>query len=245
MLKLNLGFAIEKVKQNPPELKGFFMLLKDKTLPPFLILHQMEIGPLQNFQYFLGDAQTKEIAVIDPAWDVQYLCEEIKKYGYSVKSIFLTHGHPDHVNGLADILKEHDVPAYISKHEAPFYKPKHKNIVEIENNSILKIGSIEFKCILAPGHTPGCQVFMHKNVAIVGDLLFIDGCGRCDLPGGDARVMYDSLYSVVMHWPDSTIIFPGHNYGEVPYATLASQKKTNPYLLAESREDFLMHRMGF
>lgn len=215
------------------------------TLPEHLILHQMQLGPMANFLYFLGDLRTKEIAVIDPAWDVDYLCEKAKKHGYTIKSIFLTHGHGDHVNGLKEILSRHNVPAYISKHEAPFLKPKHKNIVEVESNQVLKLGGLEFKCLLTPGHTPGCQSFLHQNVMISGDAMFIDGCGRCDLPGGDPKIMYNTLYNVIMKLPDDTMIFPGHDYGPTPFATLKQQKETNPYLTCRSEEEFLVHRMGF
>ncbi len=209
-----------------------------------LILKQFEIGPLNNFIYFLGDAQTKEIAVVDPAWDVPYLCKEIEKNSYKVSSIFLTHGHPDHVNGLKDILNRFDVPVYISSQEALFYKPQHKNMVEVEDHQKLKIGRIEFECILTPGHTPGCQCFKYENVLITGDTLFMDGCGRCDLPGGNAKEMYNSLYNILMKLPDSTLLYPGHNYGSASYATLAQQKKTNPYLQCKSLQEFLEERMG-
>jgi len=213
-------------------------------LPENLILKQMELGPLQNFLYFIGDVKSKEIAVIDPAWDIPFLCREAEKEGYTITSIFLTHGHPDHVNGLDEILSVYDVPAYISKHEAPYYKPKHKNIVEVEDGEKLKIGQLEFDCILTPGHTPGGQCFHTKNVLITGDTLFIDGCGRIDLPGGDARELYKSLYDTLMKLPEETILFTGHNYGPVPFATLAEQKRTNPYLVCGSMKEFLQNRMG-
>ncbi len=213
-------------------------------VPQNLILKQMEIGPLANYLYFLGDAQTKEIAVIDPAWDVDFLCSEAEKENYKITSIFLTHGHPDHVNGLEEMLSRHDVPVYISKHEADFYKPQHKNMVEVENHAKLKIGNIAFECILTPGHTPGCQCFKHENILIAGDAVFIDGCGRCDLPGGDAKIMYDTLYNIIMKLPDETVIYPGHNYGPKPSATIGEQKKTNPYFTCQSKEEFLQHRMG-
>ncbi len=214
------------------------------NLPANLILKQMQVGPMQNFQYFIGDAATKEIAVVDPAWDVPFLCKEADKLGYKIASVFLTHGHMDHVNGLAEMLKRHDVHAYISKHEADFYKPKHKNIVETENHTKLKIGNIEFECLWTPGHSPGCQGFLYKNTLIAGDTIFIDGCGRCDLPGSDPKKQYNSLYNIIAKLPDDTLIFPGHDYGPTPHATVGEQKETNPYLLCKNLEEFLIERMG-
>ncbi len=214
------------------------------NLPDNLILKQMEVGPADNFIYFIGDAKTKEIAVVDPAWDVDYLCSEAEKEGLTITCILLTHGHPDHVNGLDEILSKHDVPAYISKHEAAYYKPKHKNIVEVEDGEKIKIGNIEIECILTPGHTPGGHCLKYENVLITGDTIFIDGCGRCDLPGGDAKKMYTSLYDILMKLPDETLLYVGHHYGPTAVATLGSQKKTNPYLLCSSMKEFLQQRMG-
>ena len=214
------------------------------NLPKNLILKQMEIGPARNFQYFVGDARTKEIAVVDPAWDVKFLCSEIKKAGYKVVCVYLTHGHRDHVNGLEEFLKSYDVPAYICKYEADFYKPKHKNLKELDNHAKLKIGQLEFECLWTPGHSPGCLCLRYENVLIAGDTIFIDGCGRCDLPGSDPRKQYHSLYEVVMKLPDDTLLFPGHNYGPVPFATVGEQKETNPYLTCGSLNEFLEERMG-
>lgn len=211
---------------------------------PELILAQMEIGPLNNFIYFLGDAKTKEIAIVDPAWDVDFLRDEAKKKGYKITKVFLTHGHPDHVNGLKDLLKTHDVPVYLSEHEADFYTPPFKNIIKVADREKLTIGNIEFECLHTPGHTPGCQCFKYKDVLIAGDTLFIDGCGRVDLPGGNGKTLFKSLYNVILKLPDTTVIYPGHNYGAVQFETLAEQKKTNPYLQAGDLENFLNERMG-
>jgi glyoxylase-like metal-dependent hydrolase (beta-lactamase superfamily II) len=213
-------------------------------LPPNVIFKQMEIGPMENFQYFIGDERTKEIAVVDPSWDVDYLCGEAKKNGYKITAVFLTHGHPDHTNGVAQMVKRHPVPVYISKHELGILKPRVKNLIEVNDREKLKTGNIEWECFHTPGHSPGCQLFKHDDILIAGDTLFIDGCGRCDLPGSDPKRMYYSLYDVVMKMPDSTMIYPGHNYGPAPFATLASQKKTNPYLTCKSMEEFLSQRMG-
>src|SRR4029079_18899730 len=97
-----------------------------------------------TFLYILGDRSAGNAAIVDPAWDVPFLRKEAEKMGLKITSVFLTHGHHDHVNGLAEILKTHDVPVYISKHEAAMYKPKHKNIVEIKDREKLKLGNVEF-----------------------------------------------------------------------------------------------------
>ena len=213
-----------------------------------LLIQPYEIGPLNNFLYLLGDPATREMAVVDPAWDVPFLCREAERLGYKITQIFLTHAHPDHVNGLDQMLARHNVPVYISKHEASFLRPKTKNLVNIPDVSAqhavpLCVGTIEFQVLHTPGHTPGCQCFLAQGQMISGDTLFIDGCGRCDLPGSDPRAMYNSLYNILMKLPDETLVYPGHNYGPTPTDTIGRQKQTNPYLQCSSLGEFLGERM--
>ncbi len=209
-----------------------------------LLIYQYEIGPLNNFLYLLGDPQTKEMAIVDPAWDVPFLLNEAKRLGYRITKTFLTHGHHDHTNGLTTLLAANPVPVYISKYEAPFLRPKIDKLIDVTEKDQLTVGKINFDIIHTPGHTPGCQCFLAEGNLICGDLLFIDGCGRCDLPCGDPSVMYNSLYNTLMTLPNSTIVYPGHNYGPTPTDTLGHQKKTNDYLKCNSLEEFLHERMG-
>jgi glyoxylase-like metal-dependent hydrolase (beta-lactamase superfamily II) len=211
---------------------------------PEMILKQIEIGPMQNFIYFIGDAAQKEVAVVDPAWDVGAIQREAANHGWQITKILLTHGHPDHVNGIKDLQKTHDIPVFLSKYEANYYVPPCRNLHKVEDGQEVLIGGLKIICHHTPGHTPGGQCFHCRDILITGDTMFIDGCGRCDLPGGDPKAMYHSLFDIIQKLPGHTIIYPGHNYGPSISATLASQKETNPYLTAASEKDFLRRRMG-
>jgi len=209
-----------------------------------LLIQQYEIGPLNNFLYLLGDPETKEMAIVDPAWDVDFLCREAKRLGYKITKVFLTHAHPDHVNGLDKLLSMHQVPVHISKYEYPPMRPCITSLVDVTQQDKLSVGKINFDILHTPGHTPGCQCFLAQGQLISGDTLFIDGCGRCDLPGSDPKAMYNSLYNILMKLPDETVVFPGHHYGPTPTDTIGHQKQTNPYLQCNNLKEFLVERMG-
>ena len=209
-----------------------------------LLIQQYEIGPLNNFIYLLGDPETKEMAIVDPAWDVDFMLQEAKRLGYTITKAFLTHAHPDHVNGLEKLLSIQQIPVYISKFELPAMRPHVNGLVDVTDKDKLSVGKIDFDILYTPGHTPGCQCFLAQGQIFTGDTLFIDGCGRCDLPGSDPKVMYNSLYNVLMKLPDETVIHSGHHYGPIPTDTMGHQKQTNFYLQCNSLKEFLVERMG-
>jgi len=198
---------------------------------------------MENFVYFLGCARTKEIAVVDPAWDIDFLRRKAKQRDYKIVAVLLTHGHFDHVEGLDKFLSTHDIPVYISEYESGFYMPECKNLKTTADREIIRIGQIEVECIHTPGHSTGCQCYRTGDILLTGDVLFIDGCGRCDLPGGSLKAMHNSLYDIILKLPDSLIVYPGHNYGDKPFAALKEVKQQNIYLQAGSEDDFLKNRV--
>ena len=210
-----------------------------------LILNQMEVGPMENFIYFVGDKSTGEVAVIDPAWDARFLIEEAKKNNLKIKAAFVTHGHFDHTNAVEDLLKTLDIPVYINEHEADFFKFNwgKENVKKTKSGDKLKIGNIDVEFVHTPGHTPGSQCFLVHNHLVSGDTLFINGCGRCDLPGGDVEQMFDTICNKLMRMPDDTLIFPGHNYADKKYDELKNQKKTNPYMQYDNLMAFVGRRL--
>ena len=115
-----------------------------------------------------------------------------------------------------------------------------EHLKKVGNEEKITVGKIEITLIHTPGHTPGSQCFLIKDNLISGDTLFIRTCGRSDLPGSDPKKMYESLTQKLMKLPSKTVLYPGHNYGDLSSSTLEEEKKKNPYLLCESLETFLM-----
>jgi len=207
-----------------------------------LIIEQIEIGPMQNFTYIVGSRSTREVVIVDPAWDIQMLLNHIQERDYELTGALVTHYHPDHcggsfgghnVDGVAQLLENKPVKVYTHKIEADGLKKvtglSDGDLVKVASGDKLDVGQIEIEFLHTPGHTPGSQCFRIKNTLVSGDTLFINGCGRVDLPGSDSAEMYRSLQKLA-ELPDETLLLPGHNYGHVPNATLGETKQHNAYL---------------
>ena len=210
--------------------------------PSNLIVEQIEIGPMQNFTYVIGCRRTHDVAIVDPAWDVTNLVEHINNKGYNLTAALATHYHPDHVGGsfgnnevegVAKLMEINPVKVHAHKLEVPGLRKvtalSDSDIVSVESGDTLKVGDIEIEFLHTPGHTPGSQCFRVKNTLISGDTLFINGCGRVDLPGSNSEDMYHSMCKLC-GLPDDTLLLPGHNYGHVPNATMGETKQMNTYL---------------
>lgn len=208
-----------------------------------LLLRQFEVGLMENFVYFIGDQQTREILVVDPAWEVDTILEKAQNENLKIVGALITHHHYDHTNGIEELLQTHDVPVYINKHDMPWIHVQSTNIVQVESAHKVQCGNIEVELIHTPGHTPGSQCFHVSNNLVSGDTMFINACGRCDFEGGNPREMYFSLTKRLGKMSDDTILLPGHNYAAVPTSTFGEQRKTNPYLLCDSLDNFLRMRV--
>ena len=219
---------------------------------PELIIEQIEIGPMQNFTYLIGSRATREVVVVDPAWDIDGLLKHINERDYRLSGALVTHYHPDHIGGafggheiegLAELLAKNPVHIYANREEAAGVKKvtgiSDSDLKAVDSGDTLSIGDIEVEFLHTPGHTPGSQCFRIKNTLLSGDTLFINGCGRVDLPGSDVEDMFRSMRKL-SDLPDDTLLLPGHNYGPVPNATMADTKQQNPYLKVDDVNTFKM-----
>ncbi len=211
-----------------------------------LYLRQMEVGPMENFVYLIGDPVTRCAMVVDPAWQVDTILKTAEVDEMKIVGALISHHHYDHTNGIEELLNATDCKVYVNKHDAEFVKPGGPHRVKVDNGEEISVGNVKIKMIHTPGHTPGSQCFQVRNHLVSGDTLFIKGCGRCDLPGGDPEQMYYTLTQKLMPMDDNIILLPGHNYAEKPQSTLGEEKKENPFLKTASMslKDFLNLRMG-
>lgn len=205
---------------------------------------------MANFVYLIGDAATREVVLVDPAWQIDTLSRLIEKENLKLKGALITHSHFDHCNGVDDLLARFNVPIYINKEEADFAKTMSgttelfgsfpdEHLKKVSSGEKLQVGAVELTFLHTPGHTPGSQCFLVQNNLVSGDTLFVRGCGRCDLPGGDAHQMYESLTQKLAKLPENTMLYPGHFYGELASAPLGDEKQKNPYLLSGNYETFM------
>jgi glyoxylase-like metal-dependent hydrolase (beta-lactamase superfamily II) len=209
---------------------------------PELIVEQIEIGPMQNFVYIVGSRSTREVVVVDPAWEIDQLLDHLAARDYTLKAALVTHYHPDHIGGsfgrrnipgIAELIAKQPVRIYAHKQEADGVKKvtgvSDSDLVKVESGDTLDVGLVQVEFLHTPGHTPGSQCFRIHNTLVSGDTLFIQGCGRVDLPGSDSEQMFHSLRKLAA-LPDDMLLLPGHNYSHVPNATLGETKSFNPYL---------------
>ncbi len=193
-----------------------------------------------NFCYLIGDRETGDALVVDPAYDVGGLLEILEADSMSLRGVLATHYHPDHVGGdmmgygiqgVAALLERACVPVHVQRAEVPWVQRTtglgEAELVAHDSGDLVMAGEIGVELVHTPGHTPGSQCFSVAGRLVSGDTLFLEGCGRTDLPGGDPEAMYESLTKRLARFGDDTVLYPGHLYAPEPSATLGETRRSN------------------
>jgi glyoxylase-like metal-dependent hydrolase (beta-lactamase superfamily II) len=194
---------------------------------------------MRNFVYLIGDRQTGDCLVVDPAYAANDLVDALEADGMHLSGVLVTHHHPDHVGGsmmgfelkgLAELLDRASVPVHVNSQEALWVSRitgiGMGDLTQHEHGDKLSVGDIEIELLHTPGHTPGSQCFLIEDRLVAGDTLFLEGCGRTDFPGGDSDEIYRSLQQLAQ-LPGDPTVFPGHWYSLEPSASLSEIKRTN------------------
>jgi len=205
-----------------------------------------------NFAYLIGDRQTGEAIVIDPAYDIAGLLEILDADGMRLTGALATHYHPDHIGGsmmghgivgVRELLAVHPVPIHVQADEAPWVLRttglEQSDLVTHDSGDTVMVGDIKIELIHTPGHTPGSQCFWVDDCLVSGDTLFLEGCGRTDLPGGDPAKLYESITQKLAKVPGHTVLFPGHLYSAAPSATLEETRRWNYVFTPKTEAEWL------
>ena len=202
-----------------------------------MIVHQISVGPMQNFSYIIEDESTHEAIVIDPSWDLEKITSIIEEQNLIPKYIVNTHWHDDHTRGNDELAKKLSVK--IVQHEESTLQ----NDMTVKNGDSIKFGCSELVVYHTPGHSKDSICLVGDGKIFSGDTLFVGNCGRIDLPGGSANELYHSLFDVLHSLDDNLVLYPGHDYGMATTSTIGNEKTTNP-VMQKMNEDSFVDRMG-
>ncbi|MBV7435194.1 MBL fold metallo-hydrolase [Cardiobacteriaceae bacterium TAE3-ERU3] len=204
---------------------------------------QLKVEDRDNFIHVIADRQSSEAAVIDPAWDAEGIADVLDEEDLTLTMILITHSHHDHVNAIHELYKLYpEATIFISEKEHPVWPDCPEDAILVNDGDEIAFASSSIGVISTPGHTIGGCCYHIGNDLFTGDTLFIYGCGRADLKGGNPSTLYRSLQKLKKLSAD-TRIWVGHDYSVCEESTLGEQFAHNPFLMINDEADFIRYRM--
>ena len=197
-----------------------------------MFIKQFLTGGDRNFSYLIADETTSLAVVIDPSYSPELILDFTREKGYKIEYIFNTHDHYDHTNGNKVMKK-------LTGKTPLLFGDKESNSCKTVSDGVrFPLGDLEINIIHTPGHTRDSICIHISDAVFTGDTLFVGKVGGTDF-GAGARAEYDSLHKKLLKLPDSTRVFPGHDYGTAPESTIEKERENNPFLIQPEFETFV------
>lgn len=210
---------------------------------------QLEVGLLQNFCEVIGCPVTGAAALVDPAFEVDRLLAVVERKGWHVTTILLTHGHDDHVAGLDEAVAATQAvvrchPLEVAHARAVARGGDGLRIEPVAHHERIAVGAGEVVALWTPGHVAACVCWYlpRPGAVITGDVLFVGSCGGVHYGDSDPAAMFHSLQHELAALPESTRVYPGHDYGATPTSTMAWELAHNPALRCSTLAEFCAHK---
>jgi len=196
-----------------------------------MLFEQIRTGGDRNFAYLIGDEDSREAALVDPANDPGACVAAAEQRGLKVKYVINTHGHYDHIDGNEAVRRR--TGAKVAAHESA----RHGHDIGVKDGEVLRLGKLKVRVLHTPGHTGDAICVLAEGKLMTGDTLFVGKVGGTDF-GAGARREFESLERL-MELPEETEVYPGHDYGVAPSSTIGHERETNPFLLRRDFRDFV------
>jgi glyoxylase-like metal-dependent hydrolase (beta-lactamase superfamily II) len=202
---------------------------------------QLPLGPTATNCYLAADPATRDAAVIDPGWEAPRILAELEQRGWVCRAVWLTHAHFDHLGAVSEVMAATGAPLALHPSDLPLLRvqggarlfgfslpPLPEPNLLLSPGAPVTAGSLTLDVLFVPGHTPGHVAFLHRAAGVVfsGDVLFAQGIGRTDLPGGDYATLLASIHDQLLPLPDETTVCSGHG----PLTTIGTERRENPFL---------------
>jgi len=208
-----------------------------------MFLKQLQVGHMGVFAYIVGDTNSGEGLVIDPAANIAEIIALAKKNNINIKYIVNTHGHVDHISGNREMKKKTGAQIIVHEDDADMLTSTPQMILRmfgaessppadivVRDGQRITVGNVILDVIHTPGHSPGGMSLYTPGYVFTGDTLFVEAVGRTDIPQGSWDLMLHSIKNRLCSLPDDTVVLPGHNYGRMPTSTIGHEKEHNPFL---------------